>query len=397
MKTISCLAVILLAVAVLAGCQNAQSQTPAPGGKPPPAEVYFSLPQSRQITDYEEFTGHTDALKTVQVRSRVSGYLVKLNFEDGAEVTKGQTLFEIDDRPYAADLANKEALVAVGERHAERLHSDYERAQKMVAQNPKSMSQEQYDQYRFDYIEALSTLRATKASRDIAQLNVDFTKVEAPISGKVSRRLVDIGNLVKADDTLLTTIVADDPIYGYFDIDEHTLLRIRRLVEEGKLKKDIDSPVSLALSDETGFPHKGTINFEDNQLDAQTGTLRFRGTFPNKDHLLSPGLFIRVQLPIGEAHSVLVVPDEAVQADQGRKFVWVVNDKNIATYTPVEVGPPNGESMRVIEKGLKPTDRVIVSGLQRVRPNAEVTPKKQKAAEKPAGSATQPAKPLNMK
>jgi RND family efflux transporter MFP subunit len=155
--------------------------------------------------------------------------------------------------------------------------------------------------------------------------------------------------------------------------------------------------VSLALSDETGFPHPGTINFEDNQLDAQTGTLRFRGTFPNKDHLLSPGLFIRVQLPIGEAHSVLVVPDEAVQADQGRKFVWVLNDKNMATYTPVEVGPPNGESMRVIESGLKPTDRVIVSGLQRVRPGAEVKPKVQKAAEKPASSTTQPAKPLNMK
>ncbi len=387
MKPIYGLAFLLLAPIAIAGCEKAQSQTPGQGPvKPPPAEVYYTLPQTREVTDFEDFTGHTDAFKIVQVRSRVSGYLVKINFEDGAVVKEGQTLFEIDDRPYVADFENKEALVAQTERHAQRLKSDFDRAQLMVSQNPKSMSQEQFDQYRFDYIEALSFMKAAKASRDLSQYNVDWTKVTAPFTGKISRRMVDVGNLVKADDTVLTNIVAEDPIYGYFDIDEHTLLRIRRLIEEGKLKKETESPVSLALMDETGFPHKGTINFVDNQLDGQTGTLRYRGTFENHDRLLSPGLFIRVRLPIGTPHPVLVIPDEAIQTDQGRKFVWVVSDKKVATYTPVEVGAPYPDRLRVIDKGLNPTDRVIVSGLQRVRSGSEVVPKELKPTDPPTNS-----------
>ena len=239
---------LLMAVAV-AGCERAQSQTQPPPPKPP--IVYYTQPQSQQITDFEDFTGHTEAVKTVQIRARVSGYLVKVNFEDGAEVKEGDVLFEIDSRPYVADLENKEALVAQNERHLQRLNSDYDRAQKMLAS--KAISQEQFDQYRYDDIEEQATLRAAKASRDLAQLNVDFTQVRAPISGKASRRLVDAGNLVIADTTALTTIVSEDPIYGYFDIDEHTLLRIRRLVEEGKIKSEADSPVRLRALGRNGL------------------------------------------------------------------------------------------------------------------------------------------------
>jgi RND family efflux transporter MFP subunit len=257
----------------------------------------------------------------------------------------------------------------------------------MVAANPKSISQEQFDQYRFDYIEAQAALQAAIANRKLSQQNVDWSKVVAPISGKVSRRMVDPGNLVVADNTgtLLTTIVTEDPIYGYFDVDEHTLLRLRRLIEQGKIKKDLDSPVSLALSDEDGFPHPGTINFIDNQVDAQTGTLRFRGVFKNSDRILSPGLFIRVRLPIGEPHQALVIPESAINTDQGRKFVWVVNDKKQATYTSIQVGAPYPGERRVIESGLNTGDRVIVSGLQRIaRTGLVVDAKELKAAAAPA-------------
>jgi len=372
-------------MAVATGCDVRLSATPqgAPQGPPPPPQVYYARPEPQLITDFEDFTGHTEAVKTVQVRSRVSGYLMKVNFEDGAEAAQGTVLFEIDNRPFAADLANKEALVVQSERHVERLKSDYERAQKMVGSH--SISQEQFDQYRFDYIEAQAALKAATASRDLSQQNVDWAKVIAPISGKLSRRMVDPGNLVVADNTPLTTIVTEDPIYGYFDVDEHTLLRLRRLIEQGKIKKDLDSPVSLALSDEDGFPHPGTINFVDNQVDTQTGTLRFRGVFKNSDRVLSPGLFIRVRLPIGEPHQALVIPESAINTDQGRKFVWVVNAKNQATYTSIDAGAAYPGERRVVESGLNSGDRVIVSGLQRVlRSGMPVDAKELKPAAAPA-------------
>jgi RND family efflux transporter MFP subunit len=376
---------VLALLAVAAGCDKPLSATATPQGPLPPPQVYYTLPEPQLITDYEDFTGHTEAVKTVQVRSRVSGYLMKVNFEDGAEVAQGTVLFEIDNRPFVADLANKEALVVQSQRHVERLKSDFERAQKMVAANPKSISQEQFDQYRFDYIEAQAALKAATASRDLSQQNVDWAKVIAPISGKLSRRMVDPGNLVVADNTPLTTIVTEDPIYGYFDVDEHTLLRLHRLIEQGKIKKDLDSPVSLALSDEEGFPHPGTINFVDNQVDTQTGTLRFRGVFKNSDRVLSPGLFIRVRLPIGEPHQALVIPESAINTDQGRKFVWVVNDKKQATYTSIDVGSPYPGERRVVESGLNTGDRVIVSGLQRVlRSGMAVDAKELKPAAAPA-------------
>ena len=411
----------------------------------------------KEVTDFEDFTGHTEAMKTVQIRARVSGYLVKVNFEDGAHVHKGDVLFEIDNRPYAADLENKEALVAQSERHLQRLKLDFDRAQSMLSS--KAISQEQYDQYRYDYIEAQAALRAIMASRDTAQLNVNFTKVLAPIDGKTSRRLVDPGNLVVADTTPLTTIVTEDPIYGYFDIDEHTLLRIRRLIQEGKLTKEIDSPVRLEVSDETGFPHPGRIDFMDNQVDMQTGTLRLRGEFRNpvvtprgvaagsagpqdndngnaggsgnnaggsgngsgsvnfipsgngapptdstshnksnassgghqgRHRLLEPGMFIRVQMPIGEPHQALVIPEVALGTDQGRKYVLVVNAKNQAVHTPVTIGDPYPGERRVVESGLTTSDRVVVSGLLRVTKNNQlVDPKELKPAEK---AATSPGK-----
>ena len=211
------------------------------------------------------------------------------------------------------------------------------------------------------------------ANMATAKLNLTFTKVLAPFTGRISQRLVDPGNLIVADTTPLTTIVTEDPIYAYFFVDEHTLLRVRRLNEKNKVKsmQDTRPEVQLGLTDEGDeFPHKGTINFEDNQVDQQTGTLRLRGIFPNADRLLSPGLFVRIRLPIGQPHDALVIPEEALGTDQGRKFLYVVDDKNIAQYRPVTVGSAYGDGMRVVTEGLTAGERVVVNGLQRVRPGA---------------------------
>lgn len=409
MKRIDSPAVLLLLCAVVAGCQQAQSQTPGQMAPPPP-KVEYTMPQMKPVSDYEVFTGHTGANNTVDVKAQnVSGYLMKVDFEDGADVKEGQVLFEIDDHTYVADLANKEALVVQAQRHAERTKANFDRADREKKEQEKknngvrSISQEQYDQYRFDWIEAEAALQAAIATRDYSKLNVGYTKVRAPLTGRVGRRMVDPGNFVTAGAaatgaTVLATIVADDPIYGYFDVDEHTVVRLRRLIEQGKIKSNQDLPVSLAIWDETGFPHPGAINFIDVRLDPQTGTTEFRGTFANHDHLLTPGLFIRVRLPVGAPHDALVIPEAALEIDQGRQFVYVINAKDEAVYTPVETGPQYPGEMRVIESGLKTSDRVVVSGLQRVvRSGMKVVPaewkppEQAKGGEKPAENAKPPA------
>jgi RND family efflux transporter MFP subunit len=390
MKSILCICLLLLSCVAITGCEHAQSQTPGQAPPPPPPKVEYTMPQVKQVTDHEDFTGHTAANNAVDVKAQnVSGYLVKVDFVDGAEVKKNDVLFELDDRTYVADLQNKEALVVQAQRHAERTKSNFDRAELEKKLNAHAISQEQYDQYRFDWIEAEAALQAATATRDLSKLNVEYTKVRAPISGRVGRRLVDPGNFVAPGTvasaaTVLATIVSDDPIYGYFDVDEHTVVRLRRLVEQGKIKHSQDFPVSLAIWDETGFPHPGTVNFVDNRLDPQTGTIEFRGSFANHDHLLTPGLFIRVRLPVGLPHDALTIPEAALAIDQGRQFVYVINAKNEAVYTPVETGPQYPGELRVIESGLKTSDRVVVSGLQRVaRSGMKVDPKEWKPADSP--------------
>jgi RND family efflux transporter MFP subunit len=394
MTRIHLIAIMLLFCAGAAGCQQAQSQTPGQAPQMPPPKVEYSMPQMKQVSDFEDFTGHTAANNSVDVKAQnVSGYLVKVDFVDGAEVKEGDVLCEIDDHTYVADLQNKEALVVAAQRHAERTKSNFDRAELEKKMNAHAISQEQYDQYRFDWIEAEAALQAAIALRDSSKLNVGYTKIRAPLSGRVGRRMVDPGNFVAAGAaasgaTVIATIVADDPIYGYFDVDEHTAVRIRRLIEQGKIKRNQDFPVSLAIWDETGFPHPGMVNFIDNRLDPQTGTVEFRGTFANHDHLLTPGLFIRVRLPLGPPHEALVIPEAALEIDQGRQFVYVINAKDEAVYTPVETGPQYPGEMRVIESGLKTSDRIVVSGLQRVvRSGMKVVPSEWKPPESSKGGA----------
>jgi RND family efflux transporter MFP subunit len=358
----------------LAGCTRAPSEPPPTA----PTPVSVSYPVERDVTDHADFTGRTAAVDSVEVRARVWGYLDKVNFKEGALVKKGDVLFEIDPRPYRADLARAEGTVAQCEARVRRLERDYQRVKSLLARG--AVGKEEFDRYEGDYREAAANLDVAKANRDLAALNVGYTRITAPVSGRVSRDIVTLGNLIQSGDqnggTLLTTIVSVDPMYVYFDMDERTVLRVRQLIREGKASSagETEWPVALGLANEEGFPHQGTIDFEDNQVNPKTGTLRVRGVFPNQDEALSPGLFARVRVPIGRAHRAVLVADRAIDTDQGQKILYVVDGKNEVTSRPVRLGALH-DGLRAIEAGLEPSERVIVGGLQQVRPGATVAPK----------------------
>jgi RND family efflux transporter MFP subunit len=337
-------------------------------------EVLVSLPVSREVTDYVDFPGRTEAVNSIEVRARVTGYLDKVHFQEGTDVKQGDLLFEIDPRTYQAELARADATLSQAQAHLARMEADAQRASDLLP--GRRISREEFDRIIGDRRESSAAVGVAKANRDLAELNLGFTKVRAPLSGRISRRYIDPGNLVKADETALTTIVSLDPIYAYFDADERTTLQLQRLVREGKIRwsPGTELPVLLGLADEDGFPKQGTINFADNRVDPDTGTWRLRGLFHNADHALSPGLFVRMRAPIGKPYTATLVSEEALGTDQGQKFVYVVDDKNKVEYRRVKVGRLH-DGLRVITLGLAPMERVVVSGLQRVRPGIEVTPK----------------------
>jgi RND family efflux transporter MFP subunit len=355
----------------MTGCGRSQAQ-PGPTAPPPP-EVLVSLPVTREVTDYADFPGRTEAVSSIEVRARATGYLDKMHFKEGADVRLGDLLFEIDPRPYKAELDRAEANLVQSQAHLTRLNADYQRAKGLV--NKGSMGREEFDKVEGDRAEASAAVGVAKANRDLASLNLSFTKVLAPISGRISRRFIDPGNMVKADETILTTIMAQDPIYAYFDLDEHTTLRLQRLIRARKIKWATDTglTVLLGLADEKGFPRRGTINFADNHVDPDTGTWRLRGLFANPDHALSPGLFVRIRLLIGDPYRPTLVSEQALSTDQGQKYVYVVDDANMAAYRRVKVGRLH-EGLRVITEGLSPKEKVVVSGLQRVQQGTEVKP-----------------------
>jgi RND family efflux transporter MFP subunit len=355
---------------VSGGCTK--QQAPTPSVKPP--DVVVARPIVRTVTDYEDFTAALKHTAPIEVRARVSGYLNKVNFVEGSEVKKGEVLFEIDPRLFEAQLQRANAVLNQAQAHLRRLDQDLDRATSLLPRN--AISREEYDKIAGDRSEAAAAVSVARASVETAKLNLAYTKVVAPISGRISRRLLDPGNLIKADETVLTSIVSDDPIYAYFDIDERTLLRLRRMVRQTQaiFVRKQDVPVMLGLSDEEGFPHVGKIDFSDNRLDPMTGTLRVRGVFDNPQHLLSPGLFVRIRLPIGHPYEAILIAEQALGTDQGQKFVYVVNEQNEVEYRRVQVGSVF-DGLRVITEGLGKDERVIISGLQRARAGLVVEPR----------------------
>jgi RND family efflux transporter MFP subunit len=368
--------VLLGLVLGLAGCTGAPSGVPEAA----PIPVTVSRPIERYVTDYADFTARTAAVDAVELRARVWGYLDKVNFKEGALVKKGDVLFELDPRPYQATYDLDKARVAQNEASLKLAQQNNTRAETLNSAKPPGIAQAELDQYRSQLAQAVAALNQSKANLETARLNLDWTKVTAPVSGRASRYVVTVGNLIQAGDqgggTLLTTIVSVDPMYAYFDVDERTVLQVRQLIREGKAKSARESewPVSLGLATQQGFPHQGTINFVDNQVNPKTGTLRVRGVFPNKDEALSPGFFARVRVPIGQPHKALLVSERALDTDQGQKILYVVNDKNTVVSRPVRLGALH-DGLREIAAGVKPGERVIVNGLQQVGPGVTVEPK----------------------
>jgi RND family efflux transporter MFP subunit len=356
--------------------------------------VTVSRPIEREVVDYNSFTGRTAAVESVEIRARVSGYLDKIHFREGSEVKQGDLLFEIDPRPYRTALDQAKGNLASAEARLKRQDADVARAEQLVSTN--AISRQDYDLAVGDRGETAASLQALRAAVERANLDLEFAKINAPISGRIDRALVTVGNLVAADSTVLTTIVSLDPIYAYFDSDEATVLDYRQLIREEKAisAEEAKLPVYVGLANEQGYPHEGVIDFVSNQLNPGTGTLRVRGVFSNEHRILSPGLFVRVRVPIGSPRRALLVTERALDTDQGQKILYVINDKNVVASRPVRIGALH-DGLRIIEEGLHPQDGVIVNGLQYVRPGATVEPTLVDMP--PSPTAGSPAEAANMR
>ena len=353
-------------LAVVTGCAR---EIPAPPPQKAP-EVLVSEAFARDTVEYEYFTGRTEASQRVDVRSRVTGYLMESKFRDGDPVAKDAVLFVIDQRPYQAELAKAEAGLKQAQSASDRAATEYGRAQGLYSRN--AIGREEFDRYQFTRDEAAAALKVAESNVQLARLNLQFTEVRAPFAGSISRRMVDPGNLVKADETILTTLVATEPMFAYFDVDERTLLR--------KLLAAADSRngsvrLAIGLADEEGYPHPAQVNFVDNKLDPATGSMWMRAEFIQPTRPVRPGMFVRVRFPLGQAKEGVLVAEQALGSDQGQRYLLVIGKDNKAEYRKVTVGAGEPDGTRVITEGLKAGERVVVSGLLRVRAGTEVVPK----------------------
>jgi membrane fusion protein, multidrug efflux system len=378
MSRLRCLGVtpLILVAAGLAGCDQKPPQAAA---APAAFPVTVAQPIKRTVTDWDEFTGRFEAIPEVQVRPRVGGYITNVEYRDGAMVHQGDLLYLIDSRPFEAAALQADGQLADARAKMELAKRDLDRGLNLV--QTSAVSEQVVDQRRQALQAAHAAEMVAEGALKAAQLNVEFTHVLAPITGRISRNLVDAGNLVQGSDTgtstLLTTIVALDPIYISFDVDEATYIKNNKLWFEGKRpsSRDTPNPVQVTLTGETKPSHEGTMEFLDNRLDLSTGTLRSRAVIPNHDLSILPGQFGRVRLIGSSPYEALLLPDTAIATDQSRKIVFVVKDDDTVEARAVELGPLD-EGLRVIRTGLKPEDRVIIDGIQRARVGAKVSPHK---------------------
>lgn len=365
----------------LSGCGEKPQQQATPAAPP----VTVAQPTRRTVTDWDEFTGRFEAVEEVQVRARVGGFVTSVEFRDGAIVRAGDLLYVIDARPFEAVALQANGQLSDARARAELAKRELDRA--LTLNQTQAVADSIVDQRRQTLQAAHASEMQAEGALNAAQLNIEFSHVVAPITGRVSRHLVSAGNLVQGSEgasTLLTSIVSLDPIYIYFDMDEATYLKNNRLYFEGKRpsSRENPNPVQVALTGETKPSHDGKMDFLDNRLDVSTGTLRSRAVVPNKDLSILPGQFGRVRLIGSAPYEALLLPDSAIATDQSRKIVFVVKDDNTVEAKPVTLGPLD-EGLRVIRDGLKPEDKVVIEGLQRVRVGAKVAPHPPAAA--PAG------------
>jgi RND family efflux transporter MFP subunit len=385
-QTIIFLIAVLLST-IFIGCSEKNEYV-----EPPAPQVTVSKPLVQNVTDYLEFTGSTKAIEEIEIRARVKGFLESVHFEDGDFVTKGQLLFNIDPKPYKAAVESARGRLGKHQAQLERAQKEYQRNLTLFKQN--AASEANVVKWKSEVEESKAAVVSAQAALDKARLDLGYCTINSPISGRISRKQVDVGNLVGAsENTLLTTIRQWTPIYVYFSINERDLLRImERARAEGITADNPDKiPLDLGLANETGFPHEGHLDFVDSTVDPGTGTMQLRGLFPHAGppYFIVPGLFVRVRMPVAERENALLVTERALGLDQGGRYLLVVDNENKVEQRYVKIGALR-DGMRVIEDGLKPEDQVVVKGIQRAIPGAKVTPQQAQAV-KPDKKA-EPAK-----
>ena len=361
---IAAMALAGLAAFALSGCDNANSKTaPAAQAGPP---ITAAVVVERTVNETQEFSGRLEAVERVDIRTRVNGFITSVNFKPGSIVKKGDLLFVIDPRPFQAEASRAEAAAGSARARADLAKLELSRAERLLAD--KAIAQREFDEKSSGLKELDANVRAAQASLEAARLNLAYTRVLSPIDGRVSKAEVTTGNLVDGT-VILTSVVSNNPIYATFDGDEDTYLRIARVSQTG-------APVNVkvGLANEAGFPHQGKLEFVDNRLDANTGSVRMRATFDNSDNTLVPGLFARVQIAGNDSTQTraILISDRAVGTDQDRKFVYVVTADSKAEYRAVKLGP-SVDGLRVVRDGIKPGEKIVVNGLQRVQPGAPIT------------------------
>jgi membrane fusion protein, multidrug efflux system len=361
----------LLIVAILPLLATCGPQKPAGNASPPPVTV--SKPIQKVISEWDEYTGRFQALETVEIRARVSGFIESVNFKEGQIVKKGDLLFVIDQRPYQIAVDQAKADLQRAQARLEIATLDLQRAEPLVSS--QTVTQREYDTRRSTQRDASGQVASAEAALKQAQLNLEWAEVRAPIAGRISDKRVDVGNLItggQSNSTLLTVIVSIDPIHFVFDGSESDFIHYLRLAAKGERpsSRDVQNPVSVRLADETEFRHSGRMDFVDNAVNPKTGTIRGRAILDNKDGLLTPGFFGRLRL-FGGQHEALLIPDAAIASDQANKIVFVVADDGTVSTKRIEIGPIV-DGLRVVRSGLEPADRLVIDGLQRARPGQKV-------------------------
>lgn len=386
---------VLLGLVLMMGCEEKNTYAP-----PPPPEVTVGKPEQRMVTDFAEFTGTTAPYEFVEIRARVEGWLESVHFQASQRVKKGDLLFKIDPRPYQAELDIRKADMLI--REAEFKLAETTLARKESAFKDRAISEVEVIEARARLEQAKAAIKAAEGAIEKAELDLSYTEIHAPIDGRIGRSLVDAGNLVGVggEKTILATIVDDDPIHVYFSISERFLLSYKKKArEEGKIDPSGSGPVGeksfpvfLGLANEEGHPHEGTLDYIENRVDSETGTIEIRGVFENPDGMIHAGMFARLRIPKGEPENALLITERAIGTDQRGNYLFTVTDENEVVYTPVATGALIDGNL-VIEKGLEPDDRVIVNGILRARPGIKVNPKEQGQAAAPDGGKQESGEP----